>query len=113
MNQPVNQRTAGVVDPILSTHARGYRNLEFIGHLLFPRVTVPTRSMRVLKFGKESFRMLNTRRAPGADKMVTCELRRFRMERLILRKGPYSMEEMKGDGATAANKEESASLDIE
>jgi len=68
MNQPVNQRTAGVVDPILSTHARGYRNLEFISHLLFPRVTVPTRSMRVLKFGKESFRMLNTRRAPGADK---------------------------------------------
>jgi hypothetical protein len=68
MNQPVNQRTAGVVDAILSTHARGYRNLEFIGHLLFPRVSVPSRSMRVLKFGKESFRMLNTRRAPGADK---------------------------------------------
>ncbi|WP_323790123.1 major capsid protein [Thalassovita sp.] len=68
MNQPVNQRTAAVVDPILSTHARGYRNLEFISHLLFPRVPIPNRSMRVLKFGKESFRKLNTRRAPGADK---------------------------------------------
>lgn len=68
MNQPVNQRSAAVIDPILSTHARGYRNLEFISHLLFPRVTIPNRSMRVLKFGKESFRMLNTRRAPGADK---------------------------------------------
>jgi len=66
---PVNTRTAAVVDAILSTHARGYRNAEFISHLLFPRVTVPNRSMRVLKFGKEAFRMMNTRRAPGANKL--------------------------------------------
>lgn len=65
---PVNTRTAAVIDPILSTHARGYRNSEFVGQMLFPRVTVPNRSMRVIKFGKEAFRMLNTRRAPGADK---------------------------------------------
>lgn len=65
---PLNTRTAAVVDPILSTHARGYRNAEFISHLVFPRVTIPNRSMRVLKFGKESFRMMNTRRAPGANK---------------------------------------------
>lgn len=65
---PVNTRTAAVIDPILSTHARGYRNPEFIAHLLFPRVSIPNRSMRVIRFGKESFRMLNTRRAPGADK---------------------------------------------
>tara|TARA_R110000868_G_scaffold368852_1_gene631986 strand:- start:9479 stop:10432 length:954 start_codon:yes stop_codon:yes gene_type:complete len=64
----INQRTAAVIDPILSTHARGYRNSEFISHLVFPRVTVPNRAMRVIKFGKESFRKLNTRRAPGADK---------------------------------------------
>ncbi|MGY9046317.1 hypothetical protein P775_11085 [Puniceibacterium antarcticum] len=69
MNQTVlNTRTAGVIDPILSTHARGYRNLEFIGQILFPRVPIPNRSMRVIRFGKESFRMVNTRRAPGADK---------------------------------------------
>lgn len=64
----LNQRSAGVVDPILSTHARGYRNREFIAHQLFPRVPIPNRSMRVLRFGKQSFRMLNTRRAPGAGK---------------------------------------------
>ncbi len=64
----INQRTAAVIDPILSTHARGYRNLDFIAGILFPRVSIPNRSMRVLKFGKEAFRMLNTRRAPGADK---------------------------------------------
>ena len=68
MNQPLNQRTAAVVDPILSTHARGYRNSEFILEALFPRVTIPNRSMKVIKFGKEAFRMLNTRRAPGANK---------------------------------------------
>lgn len=64
---PLNTRTAAVIDPILSTHARGYRNAEFISHLVFPRVTIPNRSMRVIKFGKESFRRVNTRRAPGAD----------------------------------------------
>lgn len=65
---PLNTRTAAVIDPILSTHARGYRNSEFIAHLLFPRVIIPNRNMRVLKFGKEAFRMMNTRRAPGAEK---------------------------------------------
>lgn len=68
MNQPVNQRTAAVVDPILSSHARGYTNPEFISHLLFPRVPISNRSMRVIRFGKEGFRKLNTRRAPGAQK---------------------------------------------
>lgn len=65
---PVNTRTAAVIDPILSTHARGYRNADFVAQVLFPRVTIPNRSMRVIKFGKEAFRMLNTKRAPGADK---------------------------------------------
>ncbi|ARE40905.1 hypothetical protein RGUI_2764 [Rhodovulum sp. P5] len=65
---PVNTRTAAVIDPILSTHARGYRNSEFVAGVLFPRASIPNRSMRVIKFGKESFRMMNTRRAPGADK---------------------------------------------
>ena len=65
---PLNTRTAAVVDPILSTHARGYRNSEFFSHLVFPRVTIPNRSMHVIKFGKEAFRRVNTRRAPGSDK---------------------------------------------
>ncbi len=64
---PVNSRQAAVVDPILSTHARGYRNSEFVAQMLFPRATVPNRSMRQLKFGKESFRLLNTKRAPGSN----------------------------------------------
>lgn len=62
----LNQRTAAVIDPILSTHARGYRNSTFIASALFPRVSIPNRSMLVIKFGKEAFRKLNTRRAPGS-----------------------------------------------
>ena len=31
---PLNQRTAAVIDPILSTHARGYRNSTFIASAL-------------------------------------------------------------------------------
>lgn len=64
----LNQRTAAVIDPILSTHARGYRNSAFIHTALFPVVSIPNRAMRVIKFGKEAFRLLNTRRAPGSDK---------------------------------------------
>ena len=67
MNQPLNTRTAAVIDPILSNHARGYRNAKFVGDVLFPRVPVPNRSMTLLKFGKQSFRKLNTRRAPGSN----------------------------------------------
>lgn len=67
MNQPLNTRTAAVIDPILSNHARGYRNAAFVGDTLFPRVPVPNRSMTLLKFGKQAFRKLNTRRAPGSN----------------------------------------------
>lgn len=63
----LNTRTAAVIDPILSNHARGYRNAGFISGALFPRVQIPNRSMTVLKFGKEAFRKLNTRRAPGSN----------------------------------------------
>lgn len=67
MSGPLNNRTAGVVDPILSTHARGYRNSAFVSEALFPRVPLLTRSAKVIKFGKDDFRRAQTRRAPGAD----------------------------------------------
>lgn len=64
---PLNTRTAAVVDVILSRHARGYRNGTMIGHLIAPRVYVGNRNMRTIAFGKESFRAVNARRAPGAS----------------------------------------------
>jgi Phage major capsid protein E len=62
----MNTTQAGVVDVVLSNYARGYTNPEFIYYDQFPQANVPSRNMRMIKFGKESFRKLNTRRAPGA-----------------------------------------------
>lgn len=67
MPKAMNTGQAAVIDPILSQHARGYQNGEFIAQRVLPIVPIPNRSMRVLKFGKESFRAMNTRRAPGAE----------------------------------------------
>lgn len=67
MARNMNTSQARVIDPILSTHAQGYRNAEMIGHVIFPIANIPVRGMRVLKFGKESFRMKNSGRAPGGN----------------------------------------------
>ncbi|MCJ8142961.1 major capsid protein [Ancylobacter sp. A5.8] len=66
----MNSRQAQVIDPILSTQARGYTNQEFIGHRILPFADIPNRSMKVIRFGKDAFRRyMNTRRAPGAETM--------------------------------------------
>lgn len=63
----MNSRQAQVIDPILSTQSRGYSNPEFIGTKLLPYADLPERSMKVIRFGKDSFRRyIDTRRAPGA-----------------------------------------------
>jgi hypothetical protein len=62
----MNTSQAGVVDVILSNYARAYINPEFIAPRLLPYADVPARNTKLIKFGKESFRRLNTRRAPGA-----------------------------------------------
>lgn len=56
-----------VVDPILTTHVQGYRNAEMAADALFPRVPVQISGGRVLEFGKESFKLYSTLRAPGTD----------------------------------------------
>ncbi|UXN07519.1 major capsid protein [Bartonella sp. HY761] len=64
----MNTRRAQVIDPILTTQARGYTNAELISHHLLPVADIPNRSMKVIKFGKEAFRRyVDTRRAPGAE----------------------------------------------
>lgn len=66
----MNTQQAGVVDVILSNFARGYSNPEMIAHRVAPVVDVPARNMLLLKFGKEGFRKLNTRRAPGTPMLT-------------------------------------------
>ncbi len=67
MSGSMNSRQAQVIDPILSTVARGYINASLISYALFPLVMIPNRSMKVVRFGKDAFRRyVDTRRAPGA-----------------------------------------------
>jgi hypothetical protein len=63
----MNKAQVRVVDPVLSNVALGYKNLEFVGSILFPFVEIAKSGVRLIKFGKESFIKYNMRRAPGAD----------------------------------------------
>ena len=58
---------ARAIDPVLSTAARGYRNADHIHHVLFPSVNTSARGGTRIEFGREDFRLLDTRRAPGAN----------------------------------------------
>lgn len=58
---------ARVIDPVLTTVARGYKNPEFVGNLLFPAVPVGARGGKIVSFGKEAFRQYNTGRSPGSN----------------------------------------------
>ncbi len=58
---------ARVVDPVLTTYARGYKHPDRVGSLLFPMVDVGVTAGKVIEFGKESFILYNARRAPGGS----------------------------------------------
>lgn len=62
----MNGSQTRVVDPILTQHARGYSNADFVGEALFPEVDMPTRAAKRIEFDRSSFRRRRTRRAPGA-----------------------------------------------
>lgn len=54
-----------VIDPILTNVAQGYKNAEFVGSILFPRVPVFASGGQIIEFGKEAFYNYNLRRTPG------------------------------------------------
>lgn len=56
---------ARVVDPVITEVARGYRNETYVGARLFPVVPVGQRGGKIIQFGREAFRLYNTKRAPG------------------------------------------------
>ncbi|MFT4098171.1 MAG: major capsid protein [Rhodoblastus sp.] len=62
----MNLAQARVVDPILTTQARGYTNAQFIFPRLFPYADIPVRGMKIIRFDQRAFRREDTRRAPGA-----------------------------------------------
>lgn len=61
---------ARVVDPIYTDIARGYLSPSApVADVLFPFVTVGTRAGKIITFGPDDFRKVNTLRAPGANTM--------------------------------------------
>jgi hypothetical protein len=63
----MNPSQARVIDPVLTTVAQGYQNAEMIATALFPVVPVPLRGGNVITFGKESFMLYQSQRAPGEN----------------------------------------------
>lgn len=59
---------ARLVEPVLSNFARGYTNASMVADSLFPHVTIGPRGAKVLRFGKDCWRLMNASRAPGAQK---------------------------------------------
>ena len=57
---------ARVIDPVLTTAARGYRNAEHVHKALFPRVETGVRGGTRVEFDRTDFRRSNSSRAPGA-----------------------------------------------
>lgn len=52
-----------IVDPILTSLARGYQNAAMIAELLFPTVRVKKEAGTIPLFGKEAFKQYDTKRA--------------------------------------------------
>ena len=57
---------ARVVDPILTTVARGFKQLNLVGEVLFPIVPVGQRAGKIIEFNREDFKIYQTQRSPGA-----------------------------------------------
>jgi hypothetical protein len=59
---------ARVIDPILTEVARGYRsNNSPVANVLFPVVPVGQRGGRIISFGPDDFKLINSARAPGSN----------------------------------------------
>lgn len=63
-------RKLRVVDPVLTSLARGYRNAQYIGENLFPVADIDKESGIIPLFGKEAFRLWDTERAIRAKSNV-------------------------------------------
>lgn len=55
------------VDALWTQYVQGYVHAERVMTALFPMAGVPTRKGTVIKFGRDSFRLSQTKRAPGSQ----------------------------------------------
>lgn len=56
-----------VNDPVITQIVHGYVQADSVADFLGPVVPVDVRAGKVIKFGREQFAVLDTRRAPGTD----------------------------------------------
>jgi Phage major capsid protein E len=63
----LNNAQARIIDPVLTQVAQGFKQADFVGFDLFPRVQVAQRGGRITAFSKEDFMLYNTGRAPGQN----------------------------------------------
>lgn len=63
----ISLQQARVIDPVLTSIAQGFKQLDLVGGLLFPQVPVYMRAGKIISFGKEDFMLYNTSRAPGEN----------------------------------------------
>ncbi|EDW6697272.1 hypothetical protein L1J68_001556 [Salmonella enterica subsp. enterica serovar Poona] len=59
-----------VVDPVLTSIARGYKNAAFVGENIFPIVPTDKEGVTVPTFGKSAFVEYDTERAVGANSNI-------------------------------------------
>ncbi|MBN9411344.1 MAG: major capsid protein [Burkholderiales bacterium] len=91
---------ARVVDPILTAVARGYgRPSARVANVLFPIVPVNVRAGTILVFGPDSFRLVNSARAPGAN---------TKRVQFGYSSGKYSLVDHRLEGAVPIENEEEA-----
>ncbi len=69
LNAPTGEQlsspAARIIDPVLTTAARGYRHPMHIHRMLFPAVPCGARGGNRIEFDRTDFRKVNTRRSPG------------------------------------------------
>lgn len=66
MSMTISVGQARIVDPVLSTVARGFMEQELVANAIFPMVPVDLRGGNIVVFGREEFRQYQLKRAPGA-----------------------------------------------
>lgn len=56
-----------IVDPVLTSIVRGYKNAQFVGTKILPILNVEKEGGKIVTFGKDAFKLYNTKRAVGGN----------------------------------------------
>ena len=64
----LNLSQVRIIDPVLTRVSHGFTNpVQGVADFIAPRVPVPTRAGKIIKFGKEQFAITNTKRSPATN----------------------------------------------